>query len=639
VKEPECIAELTRRKFMQRTLSSAAGSYLLLKTSRTASAVAAGAPVSEEAGVPAGNSYEATAPDTLDLAERARLSLRCLTGTLDPVDREGVQYEIYFHVTFAANPSFMAHEATGLPTINPKFAESLPMMRVMSGSDHNLDIENGMMKSMLRFIEPPGLYYAHHTKLRPWDQTWNPADCDFANIYGNSRMVLAMMAWYQRDRNPEWKNKIDVMIEGLLKVAVDRGSYAYYPDNHIGEAFSYPIGGWRSTRESDDLNWIHMYHSGVPRAAAAWYMMSGNPRALELARKVTNYMMQPKMWGDIDEPRYIESADLAHWGGHFHGHVMMLRGILNYACAVNDGNLKEFVRNGYEFARTYGNSRLGWFPESTHIDGRPCESCCIADMVGLATRLSDAGVGDYWDDVDMYVRNQLVEQQVINADLLQAVSEHFPIAKIDSPRQNSDQVIKRNIGGFVGFGNLIELPRTWIMHCCTGNSTQALYYAWEAITRYENGSATINLLLNRSAPWLDIDSYLPYEGKVVIKNKKAQRIAVRIPLWVNRDMLKCRVGDREMPRAWVGNYVLIENITSRDEITLTFPVPRQELKFDWYGETYTAQLKGSTVVDLAPRQVDPESYPIYLRDDYKKDTAPMKKVSRYVSQTLIDPNA
>ena len=27
-----------------------------------------------------------------------------------------------------------------------------------------------------------------------------------------------------------------------------------------------------------------------------------------------------------------------------------------------------------------------------------------------------------------------------------------------------------------------------------------------------------NLLLNRASPWMDIDSYIPYEGKVVLKN-------------------------------------------------------------------------------------------------------------------------
>src|ERR1039457_4448767 len=132
------------------------------------------------------------------------------------------------------------------------------------------------------------------------------------------------------------------MIEGLLNIAIDRPGYAYYPGERIGEAFSYTPGGWKTTRESDDLNSVHMYHSGIPRAAALWYQIGGNPRALDLAREITHYMTQAKMWGDSDEPGYLRSPKLTHWGGHFHGHAMMLRGILDYACAVSDGNLKEF---------------------------------------------------------------------------------------------------------------------------------------------------------------------------------------------------------------------------------------------------------------------------------------------------------
>jgi len=41
----------------------------------------------------------------------------------------------------------------------------------------------------------------------------------------------------------------------------------------------------------------------------------------------------------------------------------------------------------------------------------------------LAIRLSDYGVGDYWDDVDQYVRNHLTESQLLRADLLEKVSK------------------------------------------------------------------------------------------------------------------------------------------------------------------------------------------------------------------------
>src|SRR4029078_6193921 len=80
--------------------------------------------------------------------------------------------------------------------------------------------------------------------------------------------------------------------------------------------------------------------------------------------------------------------------------------------------------------------------------------------------------------------------------------------------------------------------------CCTPNGTQALYYAWESIVRGRDDHADGNLLLNRASPWLDVCSYLPYEGKVELKNKTANVITVRIPQWVDLSQVKCTVGDK-----------------------------------------------------------------------------------------------
>jgi len=35
-------------------------------------------------------------------------------------------------------------------------------------------------------------------------------------------------------------------------------------------------------------------------------------------------------------------------------------------------------------------------------------------QIALGVRLSDAGLGDYWDDVDALVRNRLIEQQYVD---------------------------------------------------------------------------------------------------------------------------------------------------------------------------------------------------------------------------------
>ena len=66
------------------------------------------------------------------------------------------------------------------------------------------------------------------------------------------------------------------------------------------------------------------------------------------------------------------------------------------------------------------------------------------------------------------------------------------------------------------------------MHCCTGNHARAIWYAWHHILHHQEGTLKVNLLLNRASKTADVDSYLPYLGKLVVKMKKTRRVQVRI---------------------------------------------------------------------------------------------------------------
>jgi hypothetical protein len=342
---------------------------------------------------------------------------------------------------------------------------------------------------------------------------------------------------------------------------------------------------------------------------------------------------------------------MGHWYSHFHARAIALRGVLEYARVVQDWRLLEFIRRAYEFTWTMGIQRLGWVNcwPGRH---RAVEGCALGDLVALGVRLSDAGVGDYWDDVDAVVRNQLVEGQLVRSDLLEqvaAASEPRPQEQHSTlPRQECfDRVIERSLGNFAGMSTPGDMCPPWVMQCCTGNGTQGLYYAWEAIVRGGGGSAQVNLLLNRASPWVDVDSYLPYEGKAVIRVKSARRVAVRIPGWVRRAQLRASVSlspsaaGRAVSGAWVGSYLVFADLRPGDRIEVQFPVPESTARYTVAAgipgqeETYTLAFRGSTVVDVSPRDTSPNSYPLYLRDDLRATCAPMRQVTRFVAERPI----
>lgn len=142
------------------------------------------------------------------------------------------------------------------------------------------------------------------------------------------------------------------------------------------------------------------------------------------------------------------------------------------------------------------------------------------------------------------------------------------------------------------------------------NAARGTYYAWESITRRNGDYAEISLLLNRPAPWLDIESHLPYEGNARIHNKAARRINVRIPAWIDHKALTCTLNGRPCPAPIVANRLLFINLDPGHMIELLFPVKtwRIERTASAWTEAETIHLidfRGNTAVDISPRDVSP----------------------------------
>jgi hypothetical protein len=429
------------------------------------------------------------------------------------------------------------------------------------------------------------------------------------------------------------------------------------------EGFCYPKSGWYDTAEAETEaegreGSMFMYHCGPIRALTRWYKMSGDEKALETARKLVTYVTHNKFWGsEYGWPKTVVKTkgwphavmaykivghDRAQFTGHFHGHTAMLLALIEYANATNDKHLKEFVRSGYEYARNLGIARIGLIGET----------CTISDMIATAIKLTEGGVGEYWDDVDGYIRNQLIEQQLTNVAQLKKVSDAAdPVG--DRPSVFTDNVIERTAGVFCGSADLGQCPNPYSIQCCTGNGSQGLYYAWEGIIRRgPQESVRVNLLLNRSSPWMDIESYLPYEGKVILRNKTAQTLYLRIPNWVDRSQVSCRVGNRTPENVWVGNYLIADELESQQNVTVTFPMeeetvtytvvtnqqwasdPREDKNPDASSITYTCRFRGNTLVDFTPRP-DDRWYLNYQRQHYNQDQAPLKETARFASSELI----
>ena len=141
-----------------------------------------------------------------------------------------------------------------------------------------------------------------------------------------------------------------------------------------------------------------------------------------------------------------------------------------------------------------------------------------------------------------------------------------------------------------------------------------------------------------------VDSWLPYEGRLLLANKRAHTAFVRAPRWLHRKSLEAFLNDKSVPVVWGGNRAIFSDLKPGDTIRLECEVPEYTERRTIYGKEYTMTFRGSTLIDINPRETiaDPESgsyekvkVPIYQRDQMKAKTAPMIEKRRFVAKNVL----
>ena len=587
-----------------------------------------------------GERYDDTVPATLELADMARLALNGLTG---PNDHERGE-ELYFVVNWFTNPPVMCHEFSS--GCQSKFLGPLVLNRLISGSSAHLDIERRMIEAWLKGIDQDGLYHSP-LRGRPWHnhgfegsswggtRRWTEAEALAENAKepawgGGSltpRLLEAMMIYAQRDPNPLWRETMRKMVHNGAKGLVDRGEWGYFGSPNQPPSGFNAADGWTG------------------QALAQYYRLTGDPLARDTCRKFVYFLKDHSKNFDAQGHFLADTEFFKDRRTHFHALTNCLLAMLEYGLAANDATMKEFARRSFEWARRQGVASIGFFPEFIHPGYASSEGCPVADMVTLALMLSKGGVGDYWDDADRWVRNYFCELQLTpeKAARLEKMARSRPRASVPY-HATSDNVTQRNIGAFAGWPGVNEwADHIGIQHCCTGNGARAIYYAWENVLSCRTVTEgprsfrhlDVNLLLNRADDWADLQSCIPYEGRVVLKAKKSLEIVrLRLPEWIvaGDQAVRCTVADKPCGLKWEGRYVNLGAAHPGDRIEVTFPISVGTIREKVAGKDYALTVKGNTVVAIDPPG---HNCPLFQREHFRQDKAPWQTVSRFVTAERV----
>jgi len=567
-----------------------------------------------------GKRYEAMVPDTLDLQERASLAVNGLTGPTDPE----ADYELYWRVYFKHNPMMMHHD--GNDHVQVKFMEALPLMRLISGSQLNDQVDQRWMEVVQHMQGPDGsLYYP--VKGRPWCRGistfgGDPQAEHYTRPFDDGRLLGATAIYYLLTGDSLWVETGKRLIQGLADRAINNGDYAYFSKIRydLAEAMN-PSDPMPDPKTASCAGW-------TVQGLAQFYRVTGHEPARDLAVRLAYGLKDHAGMFDMDGS-FIGFR-------HFHRHTMPLLGIAELAMLIDDDDLLTFAQRGYEFARAHGEPLVGYFPEN--IDSpvyQTSEICEVADMISLGLKLTGGGIADYWDDIDRWVRNQFIEGQLLQYDWINRMVADSPRSAIDPTCQTTERVGERNIGAFAGWPSAND----WyvghgkgIMHCCTGNATRTLYYVWENILNHADGEVRVNLLLNRASPWVDVDSHIPYTGQVDVKVKEPCDLSIRIPEWVTQQDACCKVNGSDRCLDWDGRYGHVGSVKPGDVVTMKFPIELRSDIVHIEKQRYTLVRKGNDVIVIDPPG---RNCPLYQRTHYRESQTRWKRMTRFVAQTLL----
>ena len=546
--------------------------------------------------------------DTLDLAQHAELSLNYLTEMADPE----LGYLPYWRVNLETDPPEASHCRPDCSELPGSWVDGIVLARQMTDSKQGIEAEAGLKEMLLSDYGADGLRY--HASL-PW------CPVKHAVIHEQGYLLNGLVTWYTAAREPRVKETTERLIDSLLATAAHQGkSYTYELEETGTKSYYFPCDG--ITPDGWDFTMLtgrgkeHIFNGVMILPLVRYYEVSSYEPALDLAEGLINHIVgQTREFGH--DGRFI---------GHFHATMWVVAGILRYGLVTDNPQLIELGRKVYDWARLQGSS-FGWFPE--WVGTRPpdevdAETCCLADMIELAHMLAESCDDIYWDDVERFARNHLVESQ-----LQSLPAREHETQKVETPQATYRDVGTRAIGGFAGGSwpnDFMSHGRRFIAGCCGATGARALFLAWDGIVQKRSDTVWVNMPLNRRTPWLDVFSHHPQEGKFRLLIHDAPKLRVRVPNWAAGRVSVYVDGSARLPE-WQGNYLELNGLARGQEVVFLHPMRKEVSAEVVAGRKYAISWQGNTVMHISPPG---KNVPLYLRRETDRDAA-----RRAVEATMI----
>ncbi len=316
-----------------------------------------------------------------------------------------------------------------------------------------------------------------------------------ALLWGNGRLLVGLMAYYDRSRNPEVLEACKRLGDFYL------GTLKYCSSEKNIERLK--------NKGAEGIICFTQYIEGL----AELYMATGNTAFLDACKKV--YPLLP--------PRGNQ---------HAHGYLTTLRGVLKLYEITKDSTELNYVLNQYnDLVHSNDLTIFGSVMEYFGNSGSRDEGCATADFVRLSLHLYRiTGNIEYLRHAENAMYNALYFNQYETGDF--GHHELLP----DFSKQPAVGVKETNMKMLTGASSYYRMAAWW---CCTMHGLRSLYSLNQNMVHFHDSKAYLDLFLeagfDKNGLTLHIDRILnpayPLYYEIRIDTIKDKEFFIRNPYW------------------------------------------------------------------------------------------------------------
>lgn len=321
------------------------------------------------------------------------------------------------------------------------------------------------------------------------------------------------------------------------------------------------------------------------------YTLKQDAVALDLAVGLANHLLGVSRYFNYEYAFF----------GHVHSAGWVAIGLAKLAKVTQNQKYLTAAKGIYDYIRSLSSS-FGWVPEYAQwhpMREEHCETCCIRDMILCAYELVNAGYPEYWNDINLFIRNQFVENQINSATYV----------TVDNARPDDHEngityrdIDKRMIGGFTGgsLPNSISLSKfRSIAGCCVGLGPTALKLVWDVAVTCAQGVYAVNIPINKETKEYKLTMDYPDTGCMTLTLKQPGTAAFRRYDWMGAQVTVLVNGQAVKAQEREG-LLWVAGLKAGDTAALVHPVETVTKKEHVAGRDYEVVWRACDVIDILP---------------------------------------